>query len=215
MKLRISIVVLIITILSSVAAAGGTWSEKISYSTATSTSLKVLEPDGFKVTVGDKAATVPEIFQLANADAYVQVTIQAPDGTKWSKKVEVRAKHMAQVVVTFTPAKEPKAAAHRAARNHIGRFVNGGKGCGKTWDRAIKAEFRRPDGDAVKATVELAPGEYKDVEVPAGGYEVRVSFKDGAAWKFALTGKHDIGKDGWALGFGCKPGAKTPVLVGN
>lgn len=217
----IAAALVLVAALSNPALAGGTWSEKISYRATAATSIKVVEPEGFKVTVataeGDKRGTVPEVFQLPATDAFVLVTIEARDGSKWSKKVEVRTKQQTEIVVGFTPATEPVKASEpaKAARKHIGRFVNRGGGCGKAWERAIKAEFRRADGDDVKATVELAPGEYKDVEIAAGGYEVRIAAKDGAAWKFILTQTADIKQDGWALGFGCKPNSQQPVLVGK
>ncbi|MEO8702418.1 MAG: hypothetical protein ABI867_20410 [Kofleriaceae bacterium] len=208
-----------VLVVSSVAHAGGSWSEKISFRSATSTSLKLVQPDGFAVLVttgtGEKSGTVPDVFPLPNYDAFVTVVITAPGGSKWSKKVEIRAGHQTELAVTFTPAAVEAKPQGKAARSHVGRFVNRGGGCGKAWDRAIRAEFRTADAGDVKTVVDLAPNEYKDVEIAAGGYDVRISFKDGSTWKFALTGKQTITKDGWALGFGCKAGTKSPSLVTN
>jgi len=83
-----------------VAIAGGTWSDKMNYRYSKGTSLKVTEPEGFKVTIvggdgAEKADTVPALFGLPDQDAYVKVTLVAPDGTQWTKKVEVRANQQA------------------------------------------------------------------------------------------------------------------------
>jgi hypothetical protein len=211
------LIVLGVVAVVGVASADGKWADQISYRHSEGgTSLKVTQPDGFKVVVttpeGDKSGTVPELFQLADHDAYVKVTLTAPDGTSWSKKVEVRAKQQAELSVSFTGAGKAEPATH--ARTYIGKFKNLGKGCSKAYDRTVKAEFLQGDG-TVAATVQVDSTKQAELQVAAGRYDVRIFAWDGANWTFVVTAPQDVpAKDGWLAGFGCKPGTSTPTVVG-
>lgn len=215
MKLLAGVVLVAV---AGVAIAGGAWSDKVAYRySAGGTSLKVVEPDGFKVTVstpeGDKTGTVPELFQLPDQDAYVKVTLTSPDGTSWNKKVEIRAKQQAELAVTYR-ADSPKAEPAKTARTYIGRFKNLGKGCSKAFDKTIKAEFLHPGDGAVAATVQVDSLKLLEVQVPAGRYDIRVFAWNGADWSFVVTAAQDVpAKDGWLLGFGCKTGTSTPTVI--
>lgn len=200
-------------------AAAGTWADQVSFRHSSQTSIKVVTPEGFKVTVtmpdgGQKTGTVPELFTLPDTDAFVTVAITPTDGSApWSKKIEVRSKQQTELAISFkADAKAEPAKA--AGRSFVGRVANLGAGCGKTWDRSIKTEFLRKDDGASIKTVQIDSSKNVDVELPGAKYDVRVYFWDGAAWKFALTSEgHEIAKDGFTLGFGCPRGSKSPTFV--
>ena len=75
----------LLMVAATLAFAGGNWSDKLNYRYSSATSLKVTDPEGFKVAVvmpdgNEKTGTVPELFTLPDQDAYVKVTVTAPDG---------------------------------------------------------------------------------------------------------------------------------------
>ncbi|HEU0031855.1 MAG TPA: hypothetical protein VFQ53_14575 [Kofleriaceae bacterium] len=209
-------------VLISGSAFAGTWSDKINYRYSNQTSLKVTEPDGFKVIVtlgdgGEKVGTVPELFTLPDQDAFVKVTIVPSDGSApWSKKIEVRARQQAELSVTFKADPAPKAEpAKKAARTYVGRFANKAGGCGRAWSRTIRVEFLISDDGSVVKQAQIDSSQNSDLELPGGKYDVRVYIWNDREWKFVLTSNHDIGKDGWTLGFGCPVGKSTPAIVGG
>lgn len=212
MMRTLSLGLLIVAAIASTAVAGGSWADRTNYRYSNGTSLKVTDPEGFKVVVslpdGDKADTVPAMFALPDQDTYVKVTLTAPDGTSWSKKIEVRAKQQAELSVQF----KPDAAAQPAAkgRSYVGKFLNEAGGCGHNWKRQIQAQFILGDGTVAKTQV-IDPHTYVNLELAAGKYDVRIKIQNGDVWDFVLTGTANIDKDGWNLGFGCQ--ANKPVLV--
>jgi hypothetical protein len=214
---RLSLGLVVVGVLAAVAVAGGTWSDKINYRYSNGTSLKVTDPEGFKVTVttadGDKTDTVPALFALPDQDSYVKVTLVAPDGTQWTKKVEVRAKQQAELAVQFkADAAKPEAPAGN--RSFVGKFLNESGGCGKSWAKQIKADFIAGDGATAKSQT-IDPHTYVNMELASGKYDVRVFVKNGDVWDYVLTAPAQIAKDGWNLGFGCPKGTRTPSLVNN
>ncbi|MEO8701770.1 MAG: hypothetical protein ABI867_17115 [Kofleriaceae bacterium] len=215
---RTGVFVVATLVVSGLAVAGGTWSDKTSYRRTNGTSLKVTEPDGFKVTVTmpdgvDKTGTIPDLFALPDADAYVKVAISPPDGSApWSKKIEVRSGQQAELVVTFK-GDSPKGEPAKTGRNYVGRMANKAGGCGTAWKRQIKVEFlANPAGTVVKS-VEIPHMKNVDVEVPGGNYDVRVYVWNDKEYKFVLTSTNEVKKDGWNLGFGCPVGKSTPAVI--
>ena len=201
--------------LATSAYAGGSWSDKTDYRRSNGTSLKVTDPDGFKVTVAmpdgnDKADTVPAIFALPDQDTYVKVTVFAPDGTQWSKKIEIRANQQASVAVTFkADAAQP---ARTGARRFTGKLYNLASGCGRNYKRQIKMEVLRSGDGTVEQTQQLDDNTHINVELSGGKYDVRVFAWTGSQWDHVLTGTANVTKDGWQIGFGCKRGTKTPTV---
>jgi hypothetical protein len=216
--MKSAIAILIVCLGASVALAGGTWTDKSEHRYSTGTSLKVMEPDGFKVTVttadGDKVGTVPEVFPMPDADAFVKVTITAPDGTVWSKKIEIKSKHQTELVVTFK-SDAPKAEPAKASKGYIGALQNRSGGCGSKWEGTIYAEFIAPnDRTVVAKSPNVDSQKNSNVELPAGAYDVRVYRWNGSEFQFSLTTRQTIpAQDGWALGWGCVQGTRTPTLV--
>src|SRR5688572_5745756 len=98
-KHRIGLLALLFVLaVGGAAIADASWSDKVNFRRTDRTSLKIVEPEGFKVTVTlpdgkEKAGTVPDLFPLPDQDAFVTVTITPTDGSKpWSKKIEVRSR---------------------------------------------------------------------------------------------------------------------------
>ncbi len=199
------------------AFAGGSWNDKVSFRYANATSLKVTEPEGFKVSIllpdGEKTGTIPELFSLPDQDAFVKVTLTSPQGDAWSKKVEIRSKQQTELAVQFkadAPAAEPK----KAGRTYVGKFLNQIGGCGRSYHATqVKIDFlRNSSGEIVKHQL-IDAGKTADVEIEGGKYDVRVYLGVDGDWKYVHTSTWDIGKDGWLLGFGCPPGSKQPTIV--
>jgi hypothetical protein len=199
------------------AIAGGSWSDKLDYRYSNTTSLKVTDPDGFKVTVvmpdgNEKADTVPALFQLPDQDAYVKVTLTSPDGAQWSKKIEIRSKQQAQLALAFK-ADAAKPDGGTKARRYTGKILNQGNGCGQTYNNSIKAEFLRASDGQAEKEIKIDVNTYVNVELPGGKYDVRVFVWSGSVWDHVLTSSVDVAKDAWAAGFGCKRGSKKPTLL--
>lgn len=198
------------------AMAGGTWHDKVNYRYSSSTSLKITDPDGFKATVvtadESKSGTVPELFGLPDRDAFVTVTITAPDGTQWTKKVEVRAKQQTELSITFVPDAPAKDAEPKRQRTYFGKLLNQAATCKRGWG-TIKADFIDADGNIARSA-QIDVTKVADIELAAGTFDVRIWVWVDNAWSRALTSTgHQITKDGWAFGFGCRKGSKSADLI--
>jgi len=209
----------VVLVIATVAWAGGTFTDRpVTYRFSQGgTSLKVLEPDGFKiaVTMADgsvKNGTVPELFQLPEQDAFLKVTLTAPDGTTWSKKIEVRAKQQAELAVAFK-ADEPKPQDKPASvRSFVGKVENAGHTCGQPYAKSLKVDFLRSTDHSSALTKEIEPNTYINVELPSGRYNVRMFVKTNDVWDFVTSAPADVTKDGWKYAFGCTKRSK-PSLV--
>ncbi|HET9624031.1 MAG TPA: hypothetical protein VFP84_21815 [Kofleriaceae bacterium] len=89
--------------------AASSWAYEVSYHDAASTSLNVTGPAGFAVKLavpaGELAGVLPQKFQIADSVKDARVTVTAPDGTTWTRKIQVAAKQETQVAVDFTPSR--------------------------------------------------------------------------------------------------------------
>jgi hypothetical protein len=194
---------LIVAAFASTAVAGGTFADKTEYRHSNATSIKVTDPEGFKVTValpnGDKTDTVPAMFTLPDQDSYVKVTVVAPDGTTWSKKVEVRAKQQAELSLQFKADAAQPAGGH----TYVGKFLNEAGGCGPKWKRQIRVDFINADGSKTKQQL-IDNHKTVDLEIPGGKYDVRVYVENNGGYDFVLSQPEQISKDNWNMGFGCQ-----------
>jgi hypothetical protein len=219
MKHRLAGVVTVVVLALVGTASAGTFGEpKVGHRyTNGATSLKVTEPENFKITItteeGERAGTVPEVFAMPEKDQFVKVTLTAPDGTVWTKKVEVVAKKQTELAISFK-GDAPKAEAAATRRNYIGRMQNSAGGCGLSWRLPIRADFLDPATGTVLVSKQVEHNKNQQLEVPAGTAEIRVFLLQNKEWKFVVTGKHTFAKDGWQLGFGCKEGTTTPIVTG-
>jgi TonB family protein len=89
--------------------AASSWDYEVTYQDAAAAALTVAGPPGFKVTMampaGEMVGTLPQRFELADRDGDAHVTVTAPDGTSWSRKIQVKAKQETHVAVDFTPSR--------------------------------------------------------------------------------------------------------------
>ncbi|HET7506670.1 MAG TPA: energy transducer TonB [Kofleriaceae bacterium] len=87
--------------------AASSWEYYVSAKDAPATALEVTGPPGFKVAVsvpaGDLLGTLPQRFELADGTKDARVTVTAPDGMTWTRKISVKGKQETQVSVEFTP----------------------------------------------------------------------------------------------------------------
>lgn len=89
--------------------AASSWDYAVETQDAATAALKVDGPKGFKVTLtmpaGEIVGTLPQRFELPDRNGDARVTVAAPDGTIWSRKIPVKAKQETQVSVDFTPGR--------------------------------------------------------------------------------------------------------------
>ena len=198
-----ALVIAIALAASGVANAGGQWSDHVSFRRSEHTSLKVTEPDGFNVTVttsdGDQVGAVPQVFTVADEDGFLKVTLTAPDGTAWSKKIEVRSGQQTELTVDYKA--EQRAG---ASRTFVGKFAHAGAACGKDYAVTIKAEFLRHSDGVAAGDLQVKSSHVTDVELTSGDYDVRVSKQSQGNWILVATGQVSVGHDGWEAAFGCR-----------
>lgn len=187
----------------------------VSHAYAAKSSIKITEPAGFKVavTVDGKTTedTIPHVFALADADAFVPITVTAPDGKQWSGKIEVKAHQQTQLAFKYTAAGPAPAA--RPAAKFIGHLVNDTDRCHPA--RIQRVPFRYDvldEHQAVVAQVDVQPGQDKTAELPAGTYSIRLYMQEGSEWKYKETFKGiAITSDRWGFGLGCTKKNGTAV----
>jgi hypothetical protein len=67
--------------------------------------VNVTGPKGFKVALtspaGDLVGSVPQRFELAEGTRDVRVTVTAPEGAVWSKRIDLKPKQETEVSVEF------------------------------------------------------------------------------------------------------------------
>src|SRR5687768_997660 len=103
-------------------AFADSWSFTTEIQPTNTTSLRIVEPEGYRVTVGQQTNSVPAVFTLPNADDYVTLAVVAPNGASWEKKIEV--KPYKQTVVRITHRAERPAAAPITRPSHVGVLFN-------------------------------------------------------------------------------------------
>lgn len=176
------------------------WSLTTEHKYSKEASIRVVEPDGYTVAIGDVSDTVPTVLKTPNADAYIVVKFTSPAGRSWEKKVEVRAGNQTIVRVKHTPPGAPAAEPGKAVKKHIGTIKNTTNKCQKRSNH--KFDFMA-DG-AVVRSVELEAGKFiPNVELPAGTYDVRRFDVRQSQWVFIETTPFAVTKDGWVYSYGC------------
>jgi hypothetical protein len=197
----VKVVATVAVVAFSTVASADEWSLTAEHKYSQSASIRVVEPEGYKVTVGDSADTVPAVFNLKNADAYQVVKLTAPDGKTWEKKVEVRANHQTIVRVKHAAAAAPKEEPAKKTKSHIGTVKNTTNKCDRR--SAHKFDFML-DGTLVKS-FELEAGKYiPNVELAPGSYDVRRFSVKSNQWVFDETTTFAVSKDGWVYYYGCQ-----------
>lgn len=201
-SLFVSIALAVLTIVTTALAD---WSYTTSYKFAGKTSLKVLEPNGFKVKVAIgadvKEDTIPTVFQLPDGDAFLPVTVIAGDGSTWSQKIEVKDKQQTELKVSYSAAAKPAAAG--PTRKYIGSITNTTNKCAPADRGDLRFELMR---DGVKAYEFVVPPNKKltNIEIAQGSYDVRIFARKGGGFVFVRSEPLNANKDGWDFGWGCK-----------
>lgn len=196
------------------AAAEDKWVERVTTSRSDETSIKVIEPDGYKatVTVGSEVFTdtVPAKFRLPSTDNFYLVTVTAPSGKKWEKKLEAKRFQTTEVRISHTVETQetkPTTAPKTQVRSFIGTATNKIATCGKS----MMSKFEFIDGAGeLRATLEVKPGKFGQVSLPQGSYDVRAYTTGGSVWTYQTTARAEVGADNWNAVLMCD---KTKVLV--
>jgi hypothetical protein len=204
MKLRLALLAVVgLSLNVSSARADDDWSHTTELKWSKTSGIRVIEPEGYTVSVGDASDTVPTVFNLPNEDKYYVVKVSAPDGASWSKKIEVQNGKQTVLRVTYKKKADAPKQAAKKTRSHIGKVANNNHKCDKNQRYAMKFEFLI-DGEKIKELA-LKPGIYEpSFELPQGKYDVRYHRLESKRWVFLETGHEEVSKDGFSISYGCK-----------
>lgn len=182
------------------AAADDHWSESTAFTRSDQTAIRVVEPEGYKVTItmdgSSQTDAAPVVFRVPATDAYYALTFVAPNGATWTHKfeahryqtTEVHVKHLVDAPVAAKPV------ATAPVRLYIGSVKSKIKTCNVK--AQVRVEFVTPAGVSAVA-LELASGALGQTSLPGGTYDVRVFVMDKNAWTYQSTSKIQINGDGW------------------
>lgn len=207
---KLASLALIAICIPAVAVAEDQWSvETRTFTRSDQSSIRVTQPDGYQVSIvvngRTSAETVPTILAVPTADGYYSVTFTAPNGAKWTHKVEVRkfqttdlrVKH---VVVEKTAPAQPAAP---AVRSFIGSIHNKVATCGKKL--AARVELLDASG-AVTASIVIKSGSFEQATIASGTYDFRAYVADGSQWTYQTTGRAVVDQDNWQATLICGAG---------
>lgn len=210
----ILVVILVIVGSAGVASAEDSWTETVAFTRGDASAIKVFEPDGYTaaVTVGGETQSdaVPTVLRVPNSDAFVVVTITAPNGAKWSKKIETKKNHVTELRVKHIAA---VAKAPGGAKKFFGKFVSSTKLPCRVDSSKTKIEFVGGDGTSV-ASFLMTENKSFTGEVPEGDYSVR-TFRvdpDGTS-TYRNTRNASIKADGWVATIFCDPKTGVDISV--
>jgi hypothetical protein len=207
-RFRSLFILFALAVLTFAGVALADWSYTTSFKHAAKTTLKVVEPDGFKVkvTIGSdvKEDTIPAVFQLPDGDAFVPVTVVAKDGSTWSQKIEVKDKQQTELKVQSPAGAKPAPGPAGPSRKFIGSASNTTNRCTNPNDRGdLRYDFLL-DGTKVREVEVAVNRRIPNIEIAQGSYSVRVFKKRGSDYIFVTTSQLDVTKDGWEYSYGCK-----------
>ncbi|TMQ07012.1 MAG: hypothetical protein E6J90_44625 [Deltaproteobacteria bacterium] len=88
--------------------AATSWEYDVTSHPAAATAVKVDAPRGFKVTLatpaGEMVGAVSEPIQVSDRTEEVRITLTAPDGAQWSKRLPIKPRQETEVSIDYTPA---------------------------------------------------------------------------------------------------------------
>ena len=192
------------------------WSETHSFARGDASAIKVFEPDGYtaSVTVDGNVQSdqVPTVLRVPNSDNFVVVTITAPGGAKWSKKIETKKYQVTELRVKHTPAAQAQPSGSK--RKFFGKFTNSkAKPCAVEDNIKTKVEFVTSDGTSAASF--MLPGSMSLTgEVPEGDYSVRTFRVDpDGTTTYRNTRSASIKADGWVATMFCTTNGGVDISV--
>lgn len=210
--LCVAAIAVLTLLLTRAAAAEDRWSETVTFQRSDASAIRIAEPEGYQVTVtiaGNVSTdTSPALFKAPAADAFYQVTLVAPSGAKWTKKIEVRKFQITDLrvkhVVEERPAAAPPAAA--PARSYVGNVLNKIATCGKKF--AARVDFIDAGGQTT-AAIQVGAGALNQATVPGGTYDVRAYIWEARLkdWTYQVTTRAQIDRDNWSATLICGTGS--------
>lgn len=177
------------------------WSLTTEFQTAGSTEVRVVEPEGYQVTLLGRTEVAPAVFAPPNGDDYVVLSVAAPNGAKWEKKIEVRAYRQTVVRIRHVPD-AARAEGPRQGQSFVGTIANTSHLCQKASDRAAVRLELVVNGAAVRS-FDVAARSRIDASLAPATYQVRSFRQAGATWEYVRTTSLEVTKDGWLLHWGC------------
>ncbi len=205
----------LVAMVASPARAEDKWSDTKAFVRSDATSLKILEPEGYRVSVVvDKKVvsdTLPAIVRLPD-EGFYQVTITAPSGAAWSQKVEARRYQITELRVKHTVSEAPATPAAAPQRKYIGTMVNRVSTCGKK----LAAKVELVDGAGVTAAFQIKTNSLEQGSVVGGTYDVRAYVWDAGAndWTYQTTTSALFNRDNWKITLLCGTG-KLEIKLGD
>ena len=195
------LVLALITLAAPALARADEWSHTAELQSASTASIRVVEPEGYHVTVNERTDAAPAVFAVPNADNYIVLGVRAPSGATWERKIEVKAYRQTVVRIRHVAARADKPPPARGA-SYIGVVANTLHLCKKAADRRdIRLVFVL-GADEIK-TVDVKLRSRTDVELPGGQYRVRRFVQGASGWEYASTLEYAVEKDGWVYQWGC------------
>lgn len=204
---RTGLIVTLLALSATPALAGGSWAKDVSFEPASRTTLKVVEPDGFKVRVvpaeGEpQEDTVPAAFAFANQGAFVTLTMTASDGETWNTKVELKERQVTVVKVKYQAPKNDKDKPADVVK-YIGKAENITNLCAEQDRGDIRLEWKLKGKQVLLIDVPVNTY-YPNIELETGRYDVRVYQDLGQGFMYKTTSQFDVANDGWLYYYGCK-----------
>jgi hypothetical protein len=200
----VRLIILAVALLVPTIAVADEWSHTISFESANAASVRVVEPEGYQVTINGQTDNAPAVFRVPNADNYVAMTVVAPSGAQYERKLEVKAHRQTVVRIRHVAAAAPKPEKpEKPAKreSYIGVVANTTHLCKAGERRDIRVEFIL-GADTIK-TVEVGVRSRVDAELPGGEYRIRRFLRTSEGWEFAATETLNISKDSWIYHWGC------------
>ena len=88
--------------------AASSWDYELSEHPATAASIRVDGPEGFRLTLttpaGEMVGAMSQSIQLSERTLEARVTVTAPDGARWSRRIPVKPRQETVVSLDYTPS---------------------------------------------------------------------------------------------------------------
>jgi hypothetical protein len=188
------------------AFAEDSWTETVAFSRGDASAIKVFEPEGYtaSVTVGGETQKdqAPTVLRVPDGDAFYTVTLVAPNGSKWSKKIETKKGRVTELRVKHTAGAAPSSGG-AAKKKYFGKMVQSTKLPCAVDNSSSRLDFVDAGGTTAASFV-IPTGKNITGEVPEGEYTVR-TFRvdpDGTA-TYRNTRNATIKGDGWVATLFC------------